>query len=67
MYCCVLYCTAISYHIPSLGVCGSVTYDPSKLMAYAAWENGADESWTPAACNTYLVLDMSKWFLPATH
>jgi hypothetical protein len=40
----------------------SVAYDPSNLLAYAAWESGAGDSWAPAACSTYLALDLSSWF-----
>ena len=41
----------------------SVTYDPSNLLAYAAWENHDDTvGWVPAACNTYLKIDLKEWF-----
>jgi len=41
----------------------SVAYDPSNLLAYAAWENHDDTvGWVPAACNTYLKIDMNDWF-----
>jgi hypothetical protein len=40
----------------------SVTYSPSNQFAYPAWEDGQDETWTPAACMPYVELDMSKWY-----
>jgi hypothetical protein len=42
----------------------SITYDPSALHMYIAWENGrrSDGSWSPAACNTYVKLDMTEFF-----
>jgi len=41
----------------------SVTYDPQELVAYAAWENGqGEEEWVPAACNTYLKMDLKEFF-----
>eukprot|EP01035_Chromulina_nebulosa_P018793 gene18793-24560_t len=40
----------------------SVTFDPSNLFAYSAWENGlGDDLWTPAACNTYIKIDFNEW------
>jgi len=46
----------------------SVTYDPAELVAYAAWENGhGSDSWMPAACNTYLVIDFKPWFSGSKH
>lgn len=44
----------------------SVMYDTENVYAYTAWERyvGPDsaDTWTPAACNTYLKLDLGKWF-----
>ena len=42
----------------------SVVYDPSKIEVYAAWENGhrSDQSWSPAACNTYVKLNLKDLF-----
>ena len=41
----------------------SVTYDPTNRKMYAAWESGAgSETWMPAACSTYLEIDMRPWF-----
>ena len=42
----------------------SVTYDPSKLDVYIAWENGhrSDDSWSPAACNTYMRINLKGVF-----
>lgn len=40
----------------------SVTYDPAEVIAYMAWENGHKSTWTPAACNTYLAVDLKPWF-----
>jgi len=41
----------------------SVTYDPAELIAYASWENGhGTDNWMPAACNTYLKIDLKSWF-----
>lgn len=40
----------------------SVTFDPAKLVLYSAWENGKDATWTPAACNTYVKVDMTPFF-----
>eukprot|EP01034_Spumella_vulgaris_P024804 gene24804-31185_t len=41
----------------------SVTYDPAALIAYTAWENhNPNEEWVPAACNTYLKIDLKQWF-----
>ena len=37
-----------------------------ELIAYAAWENhDAIDGWVPAACNTYLKIDLKQWLLPA--
>jgi len=40
----------------------SVTYDPSRQTAYAAWEDGTGKGWSPASCNTYVQFDFAKWF-----
>ena len=43
----------------------SVAFAPSKPGAptmYVAWENDSGDDWTPAACNSYLALDLAPWF-----
>lgn len=45
----------------------SVTFDPSEQIMYAAWESNdaggnANDKWVPAACQTYIKLDMKEWF-----
>lgn len=45
----------------------SVVYDPSLATALVAWEDGTADGWTPAACNPYLRLDLSKWWSPAPY
>ncbi len=40
----------------------SVAYDPTELIAYTAWETGNKDTWRPAACNTYLALNLKPWF-----
>ncbi len=41
----------------------SVTYDPTNLSMYAAWEEGTgQDGWAPAACNSYLQIDLKPWF-----
>lgn len=40
----------------------SVAYDPTNLLAYAAWESGSNSTWVPAACSTYVTMDLSTWF-----
>jgi hypothetical protein len=40
----------------------SVAFWPTKGMLYSAWEDGSATSWSPAACNTYVVFDMSKFW-----
>lgn len=40
----------------------SVTFDTHRLAMYTAWENGYKEQYLSAACNTYLKIDMTKWF-----
>lgn len=40
----------------------SVAFDPSRVTMYAAWEGFSGDSWRPAACNSYLQLNMTQWF-----
>lgn len=41
----------------------SVTFDVKNLAMYTAWENGhGQDAWTPAACNTYIKIDLTQWF-----
>jgi len=40
----------------------SVTYNPSNLVMYVAFENGKDATHLPACCNYYVKFDMNKWF-----
>ena len=40
----------------------SITYDPSALTLYTAFEDGEGEDWVPAACNGYVKIDMAQWF-----
>lgn len=40
----------------------SVAFDPARLVLYSAWEAGTASTWSPACCNTYVVLDMNSWF-----
>lgn len=40
----------------------SVTFDPSLGQMYAAWEAYAGAAWRPAACSTYVQLNMTAWF-----
>jgi hypothetical protein len=40
----------------------SVTFDPSKLNMYVAWENRMGDTWMAAACNSYLKIDMNTLF-----
>lgn len=45
----------------------SVMTDPVSLVAYAAWEDGsgignATGNWAPAACSSYLKIDLNPWF-----
>ena len=43
----------------------STTFDPSNLIMYVSWENsGVDGTWTSAACNSYLQLNMKSLFTP---
>lgn len=45
----------------------SVTFDPTELIAYTAWETGNKETWIPAACSTYVALDLKEWFSTRTN
>ena len=40
----------------------SVAFAPAAQTLYAAWEDGANTTWTPAACSPYVALDFSRWF-----
>ena len=41
----------------------SATFAPKQLIAYIAWESGTgDTDWTPAACSTYLEINLNKFF-----
>jgi hypothetical protein len=40
----------------------SVTFDLNNLAMYTAFENGHEDSWSPAACNTYVKFDMAQFF-----
>lgn len=40
----------------------SVGFRPGKQTLWAAWENGAGSTWTPAACNSYIEVDLSSFF-----
>lgn len=41
----------------------SVAFDPTERKMYASWENGhGPDGWMPAACSTYLEIDMKPWF-----
>ncbi len=44
----------------------SIAYDPQHYTAYVAWEDGTIDGndWTAAACNTYVHLNLQKWFYP---
>lgn len=42
----------------------SVAYDSQNLMAYVAWEAGSHDTWVPAACSTYVQLNMSALLAP---
>jgi hypothetical protein len=39
----------------------SITFDPSQLILYTAFEDGSGENWVPAACNGYIKVDMKQW------
>jgi hypothetical protein len=38
------------------------TFDPSEQVMYAAWESGEGASWKPAACGSYMKMDMKQWW-----
>lgn len=40
----------------------SVTFDPEYGSLFAAWEAYEGAAWRPAACNTYVQLNMTAWF-----
>jgi hypothetical protein len=40
----------------------SVAYHPVSHRLWAAWEDGANETWTPASCAAYVELDFARWF-----
>ena len=40
----------------------SVGYHPSAGVMFTAWEAFAGAQWRPAACNTYLRVDMNRWW-----
>jgi len=40
----------------------SVAFDPESLVLYSAWEAGSGDKWIPAACSTYVRLDMKQYF-----
>ena len=40
----------------------SVAYFPAGQKLWAAWEDGQNATWTPAACAAYVEIDFSRWF-----
>jgi hypothetical protein len=40
----------------------SVTFDLRNRAMYTAWENGHGDDWAPAACNTYIKIDLTPFF-----
>lgn len=40
----------------------SVTFDLRNRAMYTAWENGHGDDWSPAACNTYVKIDLTQFF-----
>jgi len=40
----------------------SATFYPKELTAYIAWESGTGETWTPAACSTYIEVNLKPFF-----
>ena len=40
----------------------SVGFAPAAQTLFAAWEDGANATWTPAACSPYVTLNFSGWF-----
>lgn len=51
---------AIPYHDGSNVL--SVAYAPADQVVYAAWEDGQDATWVPAACSPYVAIDLKDWF-----
>ena len=41
----------------------SVAFSPGDLTVAAAWENGSNATWSPAACNAYVRMDMRPWLV----
>jgi hypothetical protein len=40
----------------------SVAFSPGSDELYVAWEVGTGDAWTPAACATYIKLNMAKYW-----
>jgi hypothetical protein len=40
----------------------SVAFDPLSQVLYSAWEARSGPAWIPAACGTFVVLNMTQWF-----
>lgn len=40
----------------------SVAFNPKAGSMYAAWEVGSGDSWVPAACSTYIYVDLAPWW-----
>jgi hypothetical protein len=40
----------------------SVAFHPKELKAYVSWESGTGDAWIPAACNTYVEVDLKEFF-----
>jgi hypothetical protein len=40
----------------------SVAFGASDRVVAAAWESNHGAAWRPAACSTYVVLDLNQWF-----
>lgn len=40
----------------------SVAYQPAGSKIYAAWEDGSGDQWSPAACNGFVEVDLTKWW-----
>lgn len=40
----------------------SASFHPQTTTAYVAWENSQGDSWSPAACQSYVKVDMSDFF-----
>lgn len=43
----------------------SATFHPEAMTTYIAWENGQGDTWVPAACNSYVKLDLTPFFFPS--